>query len=208
MASELSRVRTIKGKAIKTKVIVNDFTKKYDAKTFEDMYNIHLADLDISILHNNVGMLKTGRFLDISDEDVHNMVTCNTYAPVLLTRQVIQTMIKRNKEKKKRSLVCFTSGMAAMVPVANGAVYSATKILNDFLAWGLEYELSQHNIDVMGWRAGPVKTKLSGHYDGMMSVTPEYYVQCGFSKVTSGVHAGCLSHELCHCMLTNFHDVF
>jgi|LakMenE01Jun11ns_1017448.scaffolds.fasta_scaffold8609781_1 short-subunit dehydrogenase len=65
------------------------------------------------------------------------MVTCNTYGAVLLTRQVIAGMAKRNKEKEKRSLIVFTSAMTAVVPIPGIAVYSATKILNDFLAWGL-----------------------------------------------------------------------
>jgi len=50
---------------------------------------------------------------------------------------VIAGMAKRNKEKEKRSLIVFTSAMAAVVPIPGIAVYSATKILNDFLAWGL-----------------------------------------------------------------------
>ena len=48
-------MKTSTGKSVKTKVIVHDFTKNFDAKTFEDMYKNYLSDLDISILHNNVG---------------------------------------------------------------------------------------------------------------------------------------------------------
>jgi len=43
---------------------VNDFSKNFDAKTFEDIYNTNLAELDISILHNNVGMVTVGPFLE------------------------------------------------------------------------------------------------------------------------------------------------
>ena len=150
-----------------------------------------------------------GKFLDQSDQDVHNMVTCNTYGPVLLTRQVITGMSKRNKALKKRSLIVFTSAMAAIAPVPNGAVYSATKILNDFLTWGLEYELAEHSIDVMAWRAAGVSTKMIGHEKpGLLTVTPEHYVACGFAKVTSGVHSGYIGHELMHCFLTNLKDIF
>lgn len=137
------------------------------------------------------------------------MVTCNTYGAVLLTRQVITGMSKRNKEKKKRSLVVFTSGLAAIAPIPNGAVLSATKILNDFLAWGLEYELAEHSIDVMSWRAAGVSTKMNGYEKpNLLTVMPEHYVACGFSKVTSGVHSGYFGHELLHVFFTNLKDIF
>lgn len=117
-------------------------------------------------------------------------------------------MAKRNKEKKKRSLIVFTSAMAAVVPVPNGAVYSATKILNDFLSWGLEYELAEHKIDVCAWRAAGVATKMIGNpVTNIMTVTPEHYVQCGFSKVTSGVHSGYFGHELMHVIVSNMKDI-
>ena len=86
VAKQIQQIKTPSGRPPKTKIIVNDFTKNFDSKTFEDIYNQHLAELDISILHNNVGVAKVGKFLEQTDEDVHNMVTCNTYAPVLLTR--------------------------------------------------------------------------------------------------------------------------
>jgi len=136
------------------------------------------------------------------------MVTCNTYAPVLLTRQVIKSMVKRHKEQKKRSLVVFTSSLAAIAPAPNGAVYSATKILNDFFTWGLEYELAEHAIDVVSWRAGTVSTKLNNFDKGFLSTSPEHYVKCGFSKVTSGVHSGYFVHELAHTLLTNLQDIW
>ena len=147
-------------------------------------------------------MLTTGKFLEITDQDVHNMVTCNTYGPVLLTRCIISGMIKRNKELKKRSLVVFTSGLAAIAPVPNGAVAAATKILNDFLTMGLEYELAEHSIDVMSWRPALVATSMSGvTKPDWFTVTPEHFVECGFAKVTSGVHAGYFAHEILHCVL-------
>lgn len=86
VAQELQSVKTPSGKQTKTKIIVNDFSKHFDNKTFEDIYTKHLEDLDISILHNNVEVKLTGKFLDMSDDDVHNMIASNTYSAVLLTR--------------------------------------------------------------------------------------------------------------------------
>ena len=95
------------------------------------------------------------------------MVTCNTYAPFLLTRELVVAMAKRNKETGKKSLVVFTSAMASISAIYNNSVYAGTKILNDYLAWGIEYEVSKVGIDVMAWRAGPVLTRFSSWYDSM-----------------------------------------
>jgi NAD(P)-dependent dehydrogenase (short-subunit alcohol dehydrogenase family) len=117
-------------------------------------------------------------------------------------------MIKRHKEQKMRSLVVFTSSMAAVAPAPYGAVYSATKILNDFFTWGLEYELAEHAIDVCSWRAAGVTTKLNGYKKDLLTTTPEHFVKCGFAKVTSGVHSGYFVHELIHTFLTNMQDIW
>lgn len=64
VAKQIQQFKTPQGKPVKTKIIVNDFSKNFDAKTFEDIYKTNLADLDISILHNNVGMVSVGPFLE------------------------------------------------------------------------------------------------------------------------------------------------
>jgi uncharacterized protein len=201
VATEVRAVKSVTGKPIKTRIIVNS---DYDAATFEGIYNQHLADLDISILHNNASMAIMGPFLDMSEDDVHNMVTTNTYGAVLFTRQILKTMINRNKTRKMRSLIVFTSSMASVVPVPNGAVFSATKILNDFICWGLQGELSEHKIDVTSWRPASVKMPAKS---SLTEVNAEHFVACGFSKVTSGVHCGNFVSELIGMMILNMLDV-
>lgn len=39
VAKEIQLIKTPSGKPPKTKIIVNDFTKNFDSKTFEDIYN-------------------------------------------------------------------------------------------------------------------------------------------------------------------------
>jgi len=87
VAEEVKAAGQKAGKEIKTKIVQLDFTKTYDAATFKKVYEEHLKDLDISILVNNVGMsgAVATDFLDQSEEDVHNVTTCNMYANVLLT---------------------------------------------------------------------------------------------------------------------------
>ena len=62
-----------------------DFSKSYSAEEYKTLYEDNLADLDISVLINNVGMVAIGDYQDISDECVHNMITANIYSVVFMT---------------------------------------------------------------------------------------------------------------------------
>lgn len=64
-----------------------DFTRTYDAETFKKIYEENLKDLDLSVLVNNVGVPNgiLRDFVNQTEEEVHNVTTCNMYANVLLT---------------------------------------------------------------------------------------------------------------------------
>ena len=138
-AKEIEEDALKAGKKIQTRVVQLDFTKNYDAKTFKRIYEDHLKDLDLSVLVNNVG-LPGGNLVDFvenSEQEVHNVTSCNMYANVLLTHQVVQTFKRRFEESGKRSAITFTSAMASLAPVPGVSSYSASKIFTDFLTWGL-----------------------------------------------------------------------
>jgi len=213
VAKEVEAEATKAGKKIKTKVISNDWTKNFDAETHTSMYQQHLKDLDISILINNVGMADAGDFTDLSEQQIHNMITCNVYSTALMTNQIIHSFKRRfEKNNKIRSLLINTSAMAAIVPCPFVSVYSATKIFGDFLLNGLSIELAQYNVDCSAWRAAGVQTKIIGS-DGDIPpkefgmATPEEYVTAGLSKCASGVHSGYYFHEFMHLVWTNINDI-
>ena len=91
VAKEVEEHAKKNGKTIQTKVVQLDFTKNFDAPTFAKLYEQNLKDIDVSVLVNNVGMAgDPGIPLhETSDQDVHNMMSCNMYGNVLLTREVI-----------------------------------------------------------------------------------------------------------------------
>lgn len=55
------------------------------AQVYEKIFAQKLSDIDISILINNAGYAHAGAFCEISDAEVHNQLTCNTYPVLLLT---------------------------------------------------------------------------------------------------------------------------
>lgn len=210
VAKEVEGEAKTVGKNIKTKVVQLDFTKTYDAATFRRIYEQDLKSLDISVLINNVGM--SGGifvpFFDMDEQGVHNETTCNLYANVLLTHQVVKTLKRRYEEGGKRSAIFFTSAMAAVTPCAGMACYSATKIATDFLAWGLQYELARYNIDVSANRAAGVSTKSLGNPETSIDMaSPEQCVEQCFKKMTSGVHSGYWFHEIIMLVWTNLNDI-
>ena len=196
---------------VKTRVVQLDFSQKYDAATFTKIYNENLKDIDVSVLVNNVGM--SGAIFEPfwlqSEQEVHNVMSCNMYANVLLTRELIEHF-KRRSEKKERSCIIFTSAMASLAPVPGIGSYSASKIFCDYLTWGLGYELKKYRVDVSAWRAAGVATNIigaKGKAGSVMLATPDQYVQQAMGKVTSSVHSGYLPHEILHLIWTNLHDV-
>ena len=148
-------------------------------------------------------------FGDAPAAGVHNVMACNMYGAVLLTREIIASLKERHAKTGKRSCITFTSAMAALAPIPRVGLYAATKIFTDFVTWGLITELAKYKVDVSGWRAAGVSTNIIGNpkIDNPMMASPEQYVNAAFSKVTSGVHSGYFPHEIVHLVWTNLNDI-
>ena len=178
----------------KTKIVVHDFSKDFTFEAYQKMWNDNgLANLDISILHNNVGAAYTQLFEKMEEWELHNTMAINCYAPVLLTKLCLDGFKQRhNKNKSLHSLVIFTSAMSAIAPTHAMFSYCASKIFNDFICEGLAYELKQHNVDCTSWRCAGVGDPQTGDN----TATAESVAEQGLNKCTAGVHFGALQHEL------------
>lgn len=86
VAKEIQEVTQKLGKPVKTRVVAQDFSKEFSAESFEKLYSAKLSDIDVSILFNGLSIGQPGTFLDTKEEDLHDVVTVNTYAVVLLTQ--------------------------------------------------------------------------------------------------------------------------
>lgn len=208
-AKEIQLIGNETGREVKTRVIVLDFVAagSQRASTYERVFDSQLSDIDVSILVNNAGYAHTGPFTEISDDDVHKQLTCNTYPVALLTQQVIKSFEHRWKTVRKRSLLVSTSSIAALIPIPFAATYSATKHFVDFLTWALGEELAPHYVDVCAWNAATVKTKMTNYSKSRFAVTPETYARQAFSKCTSGAHAGAHVHDIIITSIKNLLDV-
>ena len=133
-----------------------DFSKKYHLNSYREDFKHILTNYDVSILVNNVGTGESKSFLDIPLEVAFNTVVINTLPQVLLTRMFIDNFHKR----EKRSAIINLSSVAAIKPIANFALYSATKIFNHYLSRGLEAEM-RSKIDFLSVKPFGVESNLS-----------------------------------------------
>jgi 17beta-estradiol 17-dehydrogenase / very-long-chain 3-oxoacyl-CoA reductase len=193
----LSRTRksleeVAQGLATETKVITIDFSSAFD----EDYRNIasELEGLDIAVLVNNVGASHkvAETFLDIEDENLHNMINLNVGATTFMTRVVLTIMVKQ-----KRGLVLNVSTVASLFPLPMHSIYSATKAFVNHLSTALSYEYAEHGIFIECITPAYIKTKLSG----IQRVThdrpePATFVKSVLSQIGSKqFHTGFSYHE-------------
>ncbi|MBN3290471.1 DH12A protein, partial [Polypterus senegalus] len=129
---------------VDTKTIAVDFGEK------EDIYKIIesvLADLEIGVLVNNVGIAYgyPEYFLDIPDLDnmISNIIKINVTSVCKMTQLVLPGMVKRSK-----GVILNISSASGMYPVPLLTLYSATKAFVDFFSRALHAEYKSRGITV------------------------------------------------------------
>lgn len=88
------------------------------------------------------------------------MITTNCYSIALLTKLVLQNFKQRWAQRKVRSLVVNHTSAAQLKPMPYIQMYSATKVFQDFLNEGWNYEFQEFGIDVLGIKSFGLKPNL------------------------------------------------
>jgi 17beta-estradiol 17-dehydrogenase / very-long-chain 3-oxoacyl-CoA reductase len=123
---------------------------------FWDELHAHVADLDVSILVNNVGINHTEHFEALDEQFLLDIVQVNCTAQAMMTRKLIGGMLRRGP----RSAVIAVSSVAGQRPLLYLSPYSATKAFNDFFSRALALEFAE-KIDVLSLRPGYVVSGMS-----------------------------------------------
>ena len=109
--------------SIQVKIIAVDFTS--DASIYRQMA-AELADLDIGVLINNVGMCDNfcEPFAEIGSEQViDDLITCNVVSVPRMTHLVLPGMLRRRK-----GVIINLSSVAGITATPMAALYGATKV--------------------------------------------------------------------------------
>ena len=112
-----------------------------------------VADLDLGILIYNAAYVPVGRFLEVGEEALEQVVRVNVRGPLLLARTLLPAMSARG-----RGAVVLVSSLAGLQGAPRVAAYSASKAFNIVLAEALWGELSEQGIDVAVCCAGAMPT--------------------------------------------------
>jgi hypothetical protein len=119
-----------------------------------------IADLEIAILVNNAGVGYVGRFHEQDPARLDAMVQLNCAAPVALTAALLPKLVAR-----KRGALIFTGSVSGSQPLPLHALYSATKVFDNFLGESLWGELQGTGVDVLSLLPGSTETEFAASAD-------------------------------------------
>jgi short-subunit dehydrogenase len=98
------------------RVVVADLARR------DDVHRLAREAGEVDILVNNAGIELTKHYVDMTDEDLDQMVAVNLTAPMLLTRDLLGGMLARGQGH-----VVFIASMSGKVGVSCNEPYAATK---------------------------------------------------------------------------------
>jgi short-subunit dehydrogenase len=109
----------------------------------------------IDILINNAGANHRGAVMNVSSEQLQNVIDINLTAPIILTRLILPYF-----EAQKEGLIVNVASLAGRTPVDGAAIYSASKFgIRAFTkAMNADYEGTDKNIRACVVSPGPILT--------------------------------------------------
>lgn len=110
----------------------------------------------VDLLINNAGLGDLGAFATADSERIDQIMLVNMVALTRLTRGLLPAMIAQ-----KRGAILNVSSSAGFLPIANFAVYAATKAYVTSLSDALRSELGGTGISVTALCPGPVRTEFT-----------------------------------------------
>jgi len=111
----------------------------------------------VDILINNAGILISGSFLDLSDEELRRIFETNYFGAVALTKAIAPQMIER-----KQGMIINIASLAGLVGHMFNAAYSSSKHALVGFSRSICTELKPFGVDVVCVEPGYHKTEIIG----------------------------------------------
>lgn len=157
---------------VEVKYIVCDYSKWSD-KAIQNKVSDEIKDLEVGVLVNNVGVSYRYPmyFMELSDDEVQNLLTMNVESTIWMTRMILKGMV----ERKSGAIVNISSG-SAMYTLPLLAEYSGAKSFIEKFSRAINYEYGSKGISCQCQIPFYVATKLAKMRKSMMVPTPNQYV--------------------------------
>lgn len=131
----------------------------------------------VRVLINNAGYEKSGKFLDMKQEDILNMISVNIKGTTLIQKIILPYM-------QKESYTIITCSISSFVPVPNQTVYSATKKYIYYFGKALREEMLDKDINVLLLCPGNMDTEMNPKGQGRQSRKINKLPFLDMSKIT------------------------
>lgn len=115
---------------------------------------------NVDVLVNNAGISISGLLIDMTNEQIQNLVSTNLVSQIVCTREVAKHMIGRQSGR-----IVNVSSIWGVVGGSNETVYSATKAGIIGFTKALAKELGLSNITVNAVAPGAIETDMMKCYD-------------------------------------------
>jgi len=153
------------------------------------------AAADVEILVSNAGVLKYAPILDLTYDDMENMVRTNVLGSFRITHEIAKTMVERG-----RGHIVVMTSTAAREVYPLGSIYCATKHALSAFARALRIELQAKGIGVSEIAPGMVDTDIrddSDHPAVLAAVNARKFEPLTPEEVAEAVAFALLSSDNC-----------
>ena len=122
-----------------TKIIQMDFDGASDLQTYQNLAK-NCADLDVSIVIANAGVMIVGDFINFPSEKSQSMLDVNAYHYVMIHKTFLPMLRKRMLSEGKRCALIGVSSSSWLRHFPKFTVYTATKAFVSYLSQALQRE--------------------------------------------------------------------
>ncbi|GGK24324.1 putative oxidoreductase YoxD [Caldalkalibacillus thermarum] len=146
--------------------VTSDVSQEEQVAAFVDQVLNHYGHIDILI--NNAAVFEYCHIVDLPLDSWLYHFQNNATSAFLMSRAVVPLM----RKQKKGLIINLTSGLAQTGAAGFGA-YSASKAAVEMLTYSLDEEESKHNIKVLAFDPGVMRTGMQGVGEDPAVVAPK-----------------------------------
>lgn len=137
---------------VKIRPVALDLSKEDSYEALDEL--CIKENVKIKILINNAGFERSGSFSTMKTEDILSMINVNVKGFTMINRICLPYM-------EKGSIGVMTCSISSFVPVANQAVYSASKAYVRYISRAIRQEVHKDGIHILTMCPGNMDTEMN-----------------------------------------------